>query len=44
VLLMIGWEQSCTIERITKMLSVLPLPVYVVPDDKYPSFSRSSRH
>src|SRR6516164_5446227 len=33
VLLLIGWEQSCTIERITKMLSVLPLPVYLVPDE-----------
>src|SRR6516164_3555998 len=33
VLLLIGWEQSRTIERITKMLSVLPLPVYLVPDD-----------
>jgi undecaprenyl-phosphate galactose phosphotransferase/putative colanic acid biosynthesis UDP-glucose lipid carrier transferase len=33
VLLLIGWEQSWTIERITKMLSVLPLPVYLVPDE-----------
>jgi undecaprenyl-phosphate galactose phosphotransferase/putative colanic acid biosynthesis UDP-glucose lipid carrier transferase len=33
VLLLIGWEQSRTIERITKMLSVLPLPVYLVPDE-----------
>jgi undecaprenyl-phosphate galactose phosphotransferase/putative colanic acid biosynthesis UDP-glucose lipid carrier transferase len=33
VLLLIGWEQSWTIERITKMLSVIPLPVYLVPDE-----------
>jgi undecaprenyl-phosphate galactose phosphotransferase/putative colanic acid biosynthesis UDP-glucose lipid carrier transferase len=33
ILLLIGWEQSGTIERITKMLSVLPLPVYLVPDE-----------
>jgi undecaprenyl-phosphate galactose phosphotransferase/putative colanic acid biosynthesis UDP-glucose lipid carrier transferase len=33
ILLLIGWEQSWTLERITKMLSVLPLPVYLVPDE-----------
>jgi Undecaprenyl-phosphate glucose phosphotransferase len=33
VLLLIGWEQSWTIERITKMLSVVPLPIYLVPDE-----------
>ena len=33
VLLLIGWEQSWTIERITKMLGVLPLPIYLVPDE-----------
>jgi len=33
VLLLMGWEQSWTIERITKMLSVLPLPIYLVPDE-----------
>ena len=33
VLLLVGWEQSWTIERITKMLSVLPLPIYLVPDE-----------
>jgi Undecaprenyl-phosphate glucose phosphotransferase len=33
VLLLIGWEQSGTIERITKMLSVLPLRIYLVPDE-----------
>ena len=33
ILLLIGWEQSWTIERITKMLSVLPLPIYLVPDE-----------
>jgi Undecaprenyl-phosphate glucose phosphotransferase len=38
VLLLIGWEQSWTIERITKMLSVLPLPVYLVPDENVLGF------
>jgi len=38
VLLLIGWEQSSTIERITKMLSVLPLPVYLVPDENVVRF------
>jgi undecaprenyl-phosphate galactose phosphotransferase/putative colanic acid biosynthesis UDP-glucose lipid carrier transferase len=33
IILLIGWEQSETIERLTKMLSVLPLPVYLVPDE-----------
>jgi undecaprenyl-phosphate galactose phosphotransferase/putative colanic acid biosynthesis UDP-glucose lipid carrier transferase len=33
ILLLIGWEQSWIIERITKMLSVLPLPIYLVPDE-----------
>jgi undecaprenyl-phosphate galactose phosphotransferase/putative colanic acid biosynthesis UDP-glucose lipid carrier transferase len=33
ILLLIGWERGGTIERITKMLSVLPLPVYLVPDE-----------
>jgi undecaprenyl-phosphate galactose phosphotransferase/putative colanic acid biosynthesis UDP-glucose lipid carrier transferase len=33
ILLLIGWEQSGAIERITKMLSVLPIPVYLVPDE-----------
>jgi Undecaprenyl-phosphate glucose phosphotransferase len=38
VLLLIGWEQSWTIERITKMLSVLPLPIYLVPDENVVRF------
>jgi Undecaprenyl-phosphate glucose phosphotransferase len=33
ILLLIGWEQSWTIERISKMLSVLPIPIYLVPDE-----------
>jgi Undecaprenyl-phosphate glucose phosphotransferase len=33
VLLLIRWEQSWTIEHIIKMLSVLPLSVYLVPDE-----------
>jgi Undecaprenyl-phosphate glucose phosphotransferase len=33
ILLLIGWERSGTIESITKMLSVLPLPIYLLPDE-----------
>jgi Undecaprenyl-phosphate glucose phosphotransferase len=33
ILLLVGWEQSWTIERISKMLSVLPIPIYLVPDE-----------
>jgi len=33
ILLLIGWEQSWIIERVTKMLSVLPLSIYLVPDE-----------
>jgi Undecaprenyl-phosphate glucose phosphotransferase len=32
ILLLIGWEHSKTIENITKMLSVLPIPIYLLPD------------
>jgi undecaprenyl-phosphate galactose phosphotransferase/putative colanic acid biosynthesis UDP-glucose lipid carrier transferase len=41
ILLLIGWEQSWTIERITKMLSVLPLPIYLVPDENIVRYLRS---
>jgi undecaprenyl-phosphate galactose phosphotransferase/putative colanic acid biosynthesis UDP-glucose lipid carrier transferase len=33
ILLLIGWEHSGTIERIAKMLSVLPIPIYLLPDE-----------
>ena len=33
ILLLVAWEQSWTIERISKMLSVLPIPIYLVPDE-----------
>jgi hypothetical protein len=33
ILLLIGWEHSWAIESITKMLSVLPLPIYLLPDE-----------
>jgi undecaprenyl-phosphate galactose phosphotransferase/putative colanic acid biosynthesis UDP-glucose lipid carrier transferase len=33
ILLLMVWEQSDTIERITKMLSVLPLRIFLVPDE-----------
>jgi undecaprenyl-phosphate galactose phosphotransferase/putative colanic acid biosynthesis UDP-glucose lipid carrier transferase len=32
ILLLIGWEHSATIENIAKMLSVLPIPIYLLPD------------
>jgi Undecaprenyl-phosphate glucose phosphotransferase len=33
ILLLIGWEHSRTIESIAKMLRVLPIPIYLLPDD-----------
>ena len=33
ILLRIGWENGQTIERITKMLAVLPIPIYLLPDE-----------
>jgi Undecaprenyl-phosphate glucose phosphotransferase len=33
VMLLIGWEHRGTIESITKMLNVLPTPIYLLPDD-----------
>ncbi len=33
ILLLIGWERSSTIESITKMLRVLPIPIHLLPDD-----------
>jgi undecaprenyl-phosphate galactose phosphotransferase/putative colanic acid biosynthesis UDP-glucose lipid carrier transferase len=33
VLLLIGWEHGLIIERITKMLRVLPIPIYLLPDE-----------
>jgi Undecaprenyl-phosphate glucose phosphotransferase len=32
ILLLIGWEHSATIESIAKLLSVLPVPIYLLPD------------
>ena len=32
ILLLIGWEHRATIENIAKMLSVLPVPIYLLPD------------
>jgi hypothetical protein len=32
ILLLIGWEHSATIENLAKMLSVLPIPIYLLPD------------
>ena len=33
ILLLIGWERSKTIESITKMLRVLPIPIHLLPDE-----------
>jgi Undecaprenyl-phosphate glucose phosphotransferase len=33
ILLLIGWEHSCAIESITKMLCVLPIPIHLLPDE-----------
>ena len=33
ILLSISWEHSCLIESITKMLGVLPIPIYLLPDE-----------
>jgi Undecaprenyl-phosphate glucose phosphotransferase len=33
ILLLVGWEHSRTIENITEMLAVLPLPIYLLPDE-----------
>ena len=38
VLLLIGWEHKWTIESISKLLSVLPIPVYLLPDDNVARF------
>jgi Undecaprenyl-phosphate glucose phosphotransferase len=38
ILLLISWEQSWTIESIAKMLNVLPIPVYLLPDDNIARF------
>jgi Undecaprenyl-phosphate glucose phosphotransferase len=32
ILLLIGWEHCATIENIAKMLNVLPIPIYLLPD------------
>ena len=33
ILLLISWEHSWLIESITKMLGVLPIPIYLLPDE-----------
>jgi undecaprenyl-phosphate galactose phosphotransferase/putative colanic acid biosynthesis UDP-glucose lipid carrier transferase len=33
ILLLISWEHSRLIDSITKMLTVLPIPIYLLPDD-----------
>jgi Undecaprenyl-phosphate glucose phosphotransferase len=38
ILLLIGWEHSWTIEGIAKILNVLPIPIYLLPDDNVARF------
>jgi undecaprenyl-phosphate galactose phosphotransferase/putative colanic acid biosynthesis UDP-glucose lipid carrier transferase len=38
ILLLIGWHHSWMIESISKLLSVLPTPVYLLPDDNVSRF------
>ena len=38
VLLLIGWEHKWIIESISKLLSVLPIPVYLLPDENVAQF------
>jgi Undecaprenyl-phosphate glucose phosphotransferase len=38
ILLLIGWEHRRTIESISKLLNVLPTPVYLLPDDNIARF------
>ena len=33
ILLLVGWDHSWAIDSIAKMLSVLPIPVYLLPDE-----------
>jgi hypothetical protein len=33
ILLLVGWEHSRIIESITKMLGILPIPIYLLPDE-----------
>ena len=41
ILLLIGWQHNWTIESISKLLSVLPIPVYLLPDDNTAHFLSS---
>jgi Undecaprenyl-phosphate glucose phosphotransferase len=41
ILLLIGWQHNWTIESISKLLSVLPIPVYLLPDDNTARFLSS---
>jgi undecaprenyl-phosphate galactose phosphotransferase/putative colanic acid biosynthesis UDP-glucose lipid carrier transferase len=34
ILLLISWEHGWLIENITKMLGMLPIPIYLLPDEK----------
>ena len=38
ILLLIGWEHSWMIESIAKILNVLPIPIYLLPDDNVARF------
>jgi FlaA1/EpsC-like NDP-sugar epimerase len=38
ILILIGWEHSWTIQTIAKTLNVLPIPIYLLPDDNVARF------
>ena len=40
ILLLIGWEHSWTIESIARMLSVLPIPIFLLPDGNVSHYLR----
>jgi Undecaprenyl-phosphate glucose phosphotransferase len=41
ILLLIGWQHNWTIASISNLLSVLPIPVYLLPDDNAARFLSS---
>ncbi len=41
IFLLIDWERSRTIESVTRMLSVLPVPVHLLPDENVSRYIRS---
>ena len=44
ILLLIGWEHRRIIESMTEMLGILPIAIYLLPDENVCSLSRSPGH